>query len=291
MVAHIQPGEGLTPNSRPSVVFFCASDTHKSCTVRLLMRRVLSTLRFFLLLLIVPITALAGAGSVKMMASEVKEKEGEWLVKVRIDLPKAPGMAHVPMRFTFAKTVVYERAVLVEGKPPVLNKVQLSTSPKQIVSMDVDFADMRGKIHNATVFEFALKRASGFFEAGEYQLQVNGPDGDIGGGQKLILLGDNPTVYRGEMSFAQKKPDAGAEEAGAKPAETPPPAAVPTEVEPVGTGSALVPKDAYDRTKDEEIKERPKGCGCRVASRDRGPYALLLGAVGAFLLSRRRARS
>ena len=78
----------------------------------------------------------------------------------------------------------------------------LDTSPKQIVGLDVDFADPSGKVFKSTYFEFDLARKDGYFEAGEYQVSLSGPDGDVGGAQKLVLKGDNPPVYRGAMDFA-----------------------------------------------------------------------------------------
>src|SRR5215472_11739596 len=128
--------------------------------------------------------ALAGAGSFSIKTTEVTEKNGEWHIKVRIDLPRAPPMMHAPMRFTFSKEAVDERAIMSKGAEPVHHRVVLETAQKQIVGLDVDFADASGKVWKSCYFEFDLKRADGYFEAGEYLMGLSGPDGDVGTNQR-----------------------------------------------------------------------------------------------------------
>ena len=94
-------------------------------------------------------------------------------------------MMHIPMRFTFSKEAVDERAIMSRGADPVHHRMVLDVTPKQIQSMDVDFADASGKVFKSTYFEFDLRRDGGYFEAGEYQVSLSGPDGDVGGSQKL----------------------------------------------------------------------------------------------------------
>src|SRR5579863_5558300 len=148
------------------------------------------------------IAAAAGPGVFTLKTPSVDEKGGEWHIKVRIDMSRAPSMMHTPMRFTFSKEAVDERAIMSQGAEPVHHRMVLDTAPKTIVSMDVDFADASGKIFKSTLFEFDLQRAQGFFEAGEYTAALAGPDGDVGSAQKLVLKGDNPPVYRGAMDFS-----------------------------------------------------------------------------------------
>jgi MYXO-CTERM domain-containing protein len=238
------------------------------------------------------------AGSVKVTTPEVKESGGEWHIKVRLDLPSPPPMMHVPMRFVFSKQVVYERAILEKGKEPVLDKKSLAVPPKQIVGMDVDFADPSGKVFKSTNFEFDVKRSSGFFEAGEYLMQVSGGDGDIGVPQKIILTGDNPPVYRGALVFDNgvKKVESGVD-GGAPKKNTDEAYAAPTstDVAPVGTAESMIPESAYNKVPEEEIKERPKGCGCEVPGGARTtsvfPAALsVLGLAGLGLVAVRRRR-
>ncbi|MBV9949363.1 MAG: hypothetical protein JOZ69_21145, partial [Myxococcales bacterium] len=146
--------------------------------------------------------AAAGPGAFTLKTNEATERNGEWHIKVRIDLPRPPPMMHTPMRFTFSKEVVDERAIMSKGAEPVHHRVVLDTPTKQIVGLDVDFADASGKVFKSTYFEFDLKRSDGYFEAGEYVVGLSGPDGEVGGNQKLTLKGDNPPVYRGAMDFA-----------------------------------------------------------------------------------------
>jgi MYXO-CTERM domain-containing protein len=233
-------------------------------------------------------------GTLQIKTPDIQESAaGEWHVKVLIDLPKPPQTFHMPMKFTFAKTVVYERAIMEKGKDPVLNKVTLATAPKQIVELMVDFGDPMGKVHKTTLFEFDLKRSAGFFEAGEYQVTVSNADGDVGTAQKLILKGDNAPVYRGAITFDDKIKKVNKETDGGTTTaknETPTAAPTSTEVVPMGSAGPMIPQDAYNKTPEEELKERPKGCGCSVPAGASGAGAAAALAFGAALVARRRRR-
>src|SRR5579872_7099568 len=111
------------------------------------------------------------ASSYAIKTPEVTENSGEWHVKVRIDLSRAPAMMHTPMRFTFSKEAVDERAIMSQCAEPVHHRMVIDTPAKQIESLDVDFADASGKIFKSTIFEFDLRRKEGYFEAGEYTMQ------------------------------------------------------------------------------------------------------------------------
>src|SRR5579872_2734718 len=159
---------------------------------------VLSTVAFALLVSLAGwsgTAAAAGPGQLTLKTPSVDEKGGEWHIKVRIDLARAPSMMHTPMRFTFSKEAVDERAIMSQGAEPQHHRMVIDTPAKQIQSLDVDFADASGKIFKSTIFEFDLRRKEGYFEAGEYTMQLAGPDGDVGSAQKLVLKGDNPPVY------------------------------------------------------------------------------------------------
>src|SRR5262249_8489460 len=132
---------------------------------------------------------------------DVTESSGEWHVKVRIDLPRPPAMMHIPMRFTFSKEAVDERAIMQKGADPVHHRIVLDVATKQIQPMDVDFADPRGKVFRSTSCALDRRRDGGYFGAGEYAVTLSGPDGDVGGSQKLTLKGDTPPVSRGAMDF------------------------------------------------------------------------------------------
>jgi len=248
------------------------------------------------------------AGNFTLKTPSVDERAGgEWHVKVRIDLPHAPPMMHTPMRFTFSKEAVDERAIMKKGAEPEHHRQVLDVPTKDIVSMDVDFADPAGKVFKSTYFEFDLERKDGYFEAGEYVVSLSGPDGEIGSNQRITLKGDNPPVYRGAMDFtadpkAAKKKKNGPNlesvdngvDGGQTVAQNDSPSAAPTstEVSADGPAPAMVPTGAYDRTSDETLGDHPKGCGCVAAGLDRSTggaaaLALAIGCAGVFARRRR----
>jgi len=246
--------------------------------------------------LLVPRAAFASSYTIK--TPEVTESRGEWHIKVRIDLSKAPAMMHTPMRFTFSKEAVDERAIMTKGGEPQHHRVVLETAAKQIVSLDVDFADPSGKVFKSTYFEFDLARKDGYFEAGEYTVVLAGTDGDIGAAQKLVLKGDNPPVYRGSMDFAGDPKDAKKKgpkmesvssgiDGGSQVAQNDTPSSAgPASTDVVASGPApdMVPKGAFNATSEEEsVKDHPSGCGCVVAGAD-GWAGGTLGAGAAALL-------
>ena len=254
------------------------------------------------------------AGNFSIKTPEVSESSGEWHVKVRIDLARPPPMIHTPMRFTFSKEAVDERAIMSKGAEPVHHRMVLDVTPKQIVSMDVDFADPSGKVFKSTYFEFDLRRDGGYFEAGEYLVTLSGGDGDVGSAQRLTLKGDNPPVYRGAMDFsvdpkaakkkAQKGPriesvssglDGGSQEVaqnGDQGGGGGSAAPASTDVEAEGTAPGMIPQGAYNKTPEEEaLRDHPKGCGCTAAGLETGSLASAgLGALGALglVVARRR---
>jgi MYXO-CTERM domain-containing protein len=237
------------------------------------MRSILRTCFVFLIFLVATFATLPAhaAGSVKLKSAEVSEVSGGWRLFVTIELTKPPATAHVPLKFLFTKTMVYERS-LVDGKTePVLSKQSLTGQTPSIESLDVDFADGSGKVFKGTRFDFMLTRQRGY-EAGEYKLQVRTADGtDVGTSQLVVLKGDNEPVDRRSIAFNPKDPkikkvdtgvDGGAPAKGGNDTTT----AANTgngDVAPVGTGEAFIPKEAYQPTEEENIKVRPKGgCGC-----------------------------
>jgi hypothetical protein len=260
-------------------------------------RAYLAGLCALLVTLLVSATAIAG-GNFTIKTTEVSESGGEWHIKVRIDLPRAPPMMHTPMRFTFSKEAVDERAIMQKGADPVHHRMVQDIPAKQIQSMDVDFADASGKVFKSTYFEFDLRRDGGYFEAGEYLVGLSGPDGDVGGSQKLTLKGDNPPVYRGAMDFTAdaksgKKKGPKMEDVnsgldgGTKVASNDDPgsANIPSgEVQAEGSGGSMIPDSAYNKTAEEEgVKAHPAGCGCIAAGMENGGVAGLAGGFGAAL--------
>jgi hypothetical protein len=257
--------------------------------------------------LLLPGRAFASTWALK--TPEVQESSGEWHIKVRIDLSRPPTMMHIPMRFTFSKEAVDERAIMSRGAEPQHHRVVLETSQKQIVSLDVDFADPSGKVFKSTYFEFDLARKDGYFEAGEYTMVLSGPDGDVAGSGKLILKGDNPPVYRGAMDFAGDPKDAKKKkgptmenvgsgiDGGSQAAENDTSSAGPasTDVAAAGPAPAMIPKGSYNHSEDEEaVKDHPSGCGCFVAGTDGWSGGALglgaLGLLGLAIVARRTQR-
>jgi MYXO-CTERM domain-containing protein len=242
----------------------------------------------------------AFASSYTIKTPEVQENNGSWHIKVRIDLSRAPSMMHTPMRFTFSKEAVDERAIMSKGAEPVHNRVVLETAQKQIVGLDIDFADPSGKVFKSTYFEFDLARKDGYFEAGEYLVTLAGPDGDVGTAQKLTLKGDNPPVYRGAMDFASDPKSKGKKgvkmenvssglDGGNQVAQNDTPAAAaPTSTDVSASGPApdMIGKGAFNSTPEEEaVKDHPSGCGCITAGADgSSPWSRGLLAVGAAAL-------
>ncbi len=251
-----------------------------------------------------PRAALA-AGTFKLNSTEATEVSGAWRIRVTIELPKAPSIAHQPMKFLFTKTAAYERS-LVDGKSePVMNRQALQNQTPSVESLDVDFADPTGKIFKGTRFDFGLTRARGY-EAGEYKVELRTSDGTtIGGSQNLILKGDNPVVDRRAMAFNAKEKsikkvdayDAGANQAkNDEPAPANPNLSGPSEVTPVGTATGFVPQEGMQETDEEKIKTRPKGCGCEVIGQPLagGPGTalfFLLPVIGVGLVAARRRAS
>ncbi len=249
------------------------------------------------------------ASSFTLKTTEATESGGTWHIKVRIDMSHAPTMMHLPMRFTFSKEVIDERAIMTKGAEPEHHRNVLDTPQKTIVGMDVDFADPSGQVFKSTVFEFDVARKDGYFEAGEYLVSLADNDGTIGGNQRLILKGDNPPVYRGAMDFsgdpkaAKKKKGVDIESVGSgvdagpqQVAQNDAPASTgPSANDDTGGGPPppMISQDAYKtHPEDEAVQGHPSGCGCVVAGASSGWQDGALGLGGAFfalsLLARRR---
>lgn len=238
-------------------------------------------------------------GTFKLKSTEASEVSGAWHIYVTLELPKPPLTAHQSMKFLFTKTMAYERALIDGHTEPVVNRQALQNQTPSVESLDVDFADPSGKVFKGTRFDFGLTRARGY-EAGEYKVEVKTSDGTtVGAPQNLILKGDNPVVDRRAMAFNAKEPGVKKVEGydggtGPKPNDDGPAAANNMgEVAPSGTAKPFIPKEGYDKTPEEEIKQRPSGCGCDIPG-GFGVGALYwaapLAGVGLALMRRRRAR-
>ena len=224
------------------------------------------------------------AGTFRLTPDVVEERDGGWRIKAFIDVRKPPSMMDVTMRFVFLKTVVFERTIVERGKEPVLTRKPLPDPVKGVVALEVHFADARGTVHPRANYEFDVKRSREFFEAGEYMVSLSGPDGDVGTPQKLVLNGNNEPVNRAPITFeAPAKKDAGTDAA--------PSAPVSTEVAPVGSGAPMLRPEAFERSPEEEMKTRPRGCGCTDAGGAEGGLAAVMTSIAAALaVWRRRGR-
>lgn len=240
------------------------------------------------------------ASSWKLKSSEATEVSGAWHVYVSIDLNSPPALAHVPMKFLFTRTAVYERALVDGQKDPVTNRIVLSNQMPQQLSLDVDFADGTGKVFKGTRFDFGLTRTVGF-EAGEYKVQLRSADGqEIGSPQNITLKGDNEVVDRRSITFSAKggkdvkKVDDGVKrETPAKADDTVAAAPQNGDVAPVGNAAPFIPADAYNKTEEEEaVRERPKGCGCSVPGSAPGSLGwLAVPGLTGLVVARRRRRA
>jgi len=247
---------------------------------------------FWLVILAISLFAVDAAayGTYRLRSTEATESGGQWHIYLRIDLPSAPAIPHMPMKFNFTELTQYERALTDGSKDPVINRIPMQNQMPKIESLDVDFADATGKIFKTTNYDFSLTRARGY-EAGEWKFQLKTADGqDVGTAQTVTLHGDNPVVDRRSISFSAKpketKKDAGTTEVAQN--DTAP---TSTEVTPVGTAPPFVPPEGFQKTDEEQIHTKPGGCGCDVPGTTQSGIAVLVTGFALALLAIRRKRA
>jgi MYXO-CTERM domain-containing protein len=259
-----------------------------------------SVLAFFgLFVLAVPNAS--AAGSITYSKTSIQETSGSWHLQMTIVYGGKPKLAHVPMRFTFTPVAFYESYLDDKhGDKPQKRTIPLTGQTPLNESVDVDFADTRGTIFDRTRFDFNISRSHNF-AAGEYDVVVHRADGaQIGGKQKLMLLGDNDVIDRRAISFvdSSKKKDnkpvtaapAGSESA---PAEATPAAAESTP-DPASSAGAPAEGAAPDPAAAEKVPPKSGGCGCRTAggsTSSSGAFAALGLASVTLLRARRRVSS
>jgi hypothetical protein len=170
-----------------------------------------ATRRFVLVLLQLALVLLFSgsafaAGCIQWKSTSVKEREDKsWRLEVAVYMPRAPDIAHVPMKFEFQPTAYYARD-MTDGDKLVEHTVPLTDRQSLIESVDVGFMDSgSGKIEARTRFSFKVTRAHGY-EAGEYKVTIRDTrDGKmIGTAQTLKFQGENETIDRRAMVFASK---------------------------------------------------------------------------------------
>ncbi len=239
------------------------------------------------------VDAMAG-GTYRLRSTEVQEAGGQWHLYLSIDLPSAPAIPHMPMKFMFTELTQYERALTDNSKDPVLNRSPIQNAMPKTESLDVDFADGTGKIFKSTRYDFSLTRARGY-EAGEYSFKLRTSDGtDVGGTTTVILKGDNPVVDRRSITFSTKTKDKD-KDGGTNVAQNDTSASpTSTEVTPVGTAPPFVPPEAFQKTDEEQIHTSGHGGCCggsMIASTAPTSNAAIIAlTVGLGLLIRRRKR-
>jgi MYXO-CTERM domain-containing protein len=222
-------------------------------------------------------TALA-AGSITYSKTRIQESNGGWNLQMTIIYGGKPALAHVPMRFTFTPAAFFESYLDDKhGDKPQKRTIPLVGQTPLNESVDVDFADTRGKIFDRTRFDFTISRSHNF-SAGEYDVVVHRADGaQIGGKQKLILEGDNDVIDRRAISFvdsSKKKDNKPVTSATAAPAGTDsapasegaPAAAAEGTPDPASSASPPA-EEAPDPTAAAKVPPGgSKGCGCRTAA-------------------------
>jgi len=230
----------------------------------------------------------AAYGNYHVRSTDVQESGGQWHIYLRMDLPRAPALAHTPMRFLFTEETQYERALTDNSKDPVLNRIPLQNQLPKVESLDVDFSDATGKVFKTTNYDFSLTRARGY-EAGEYKMQIRMADGtDIGGSTTVILRGDNPVVDRRSITFSAKPKDEHKDKQVAQNDTS----AVPTstDVAAVGTPPPFIPPEGFQKTDEEQIHTKPGGCGCDVPGQTTSTLAVFGSVIGLAALAARRRR-
>lgn len=279
--------------------------------------------RFIMLAITLLITGVAfgaaAAGSVQWKNTHPQEKgTGSWSLELTITLPKAPDVAHIPVKFEFQQKVYYERN-LVDGKDgPQLRRVPIQNKQAQIESVTIGFLDPgRGTIQKRTRFNFNITRGHGY-EAGEYTVTLrNSSTGQIiGRPTNIVLEGENPVVDRRAISFVNDKDKdkdkgpkdqmKGVDKDGNikdDKTKTGDPEQDSMDVADPGVGKegwdpvygAPIDENApSDDSADgpPPIKEKPGGCGCSVPGQSGpAPLSVLSLGLGLILITARRRRS
>jgi MYXO-CTERM domain-containing protein len=277
-------------------------------TLRTWLAALLALATFF-----VAIAEAFAAGSITYTRRELTESGGGWKIAMTILYGGKPTTAHVPMKFSFTPTALYERYLDdAHGDKPQTRKIPLSGQQPIIESIDVDFGDPSGKIYDRTRFDFTITRSHNF-QAGEYSLTVHRADGaQLGTTQTITLNGENTVIDRRSISFignTKDKPKDKPKDDAAKPASTDGSGAG-DKAAPAGDSAAsgeAAPAPASDATGDKAAsgddatglgdptanKTPPggsQGCGCHTAGApaSSGASVALLAAAAAIAARRRR---
>ena len=243
------------------------------------------------------------AGSLSYAKKEIQESGGGWHLMMTIVYGGKPNTAHVPMRFSFTPTAIYENYLDdAHGEKPQKRTIPLVGQMPLTESVDVDFSDPRGKLYDRTRFDFTVSRAHNF-SAGEYSVTVHRADGaQVGTAHTLRFLGDNPVIDRRAISFVasgkkdkdKDKPAAAAAEPAA-PADSKATAAADADKQatPAADTASTPPpgEPGNDPTAQEKVPPSSKGCGCRaVGHRGSGLFGSLTMVAASLAIWRVRRR-
>ncbi|HEY6723457.1 MAG TPA: MYXO-CTERM sorting domain-containing protein [Polyangiaceae bacterium] len=238
-----------------------------------------------------------GAGRVEWKTKSLEERDNKsWRIEITVYLPKAPDTAYVPMKFEFQPTAYYERA-MTDGDKLVERTVPLEHQQSMIETVDVGFLDPgTAKIQSRTKFSFKVTRAQDY-HAGEYKVTIFDVRNNqkIGAPVNIKLLGENEIIDRRAITFSGEKKKKKTDEKKDEAAEGEGAEGEGAEGEASDEGAQETEQMDLQNTDDEElenegeIKEKPGGCGCRMAGTQAPPQALLgLLLLGAAVWSRRR---
>jgi MYXO-CTERM domain-containing protein len=262
----------------------------------------LGRLRFFVLLLAVLLVtgSAAAGGRVEWASKNLKPRNNNnaWEIDLKIYLSRPPDFANMPVKFEFQPLVYYERA-MVDGDQLIERKVPLQGREPIIESVDIGFLDPgTGTIQRRTRFSFKITRGHGF-ECGQYKVTIrDGRNGQLlGTPVNLTLGGENEVidrrsiVFTGERKKKDKDADAGdhdkeaQQSGGADDEKKDESSAAPAPAEPETRGE----DPDYEADAPPPIKEKPGGCGCRLAATSQPSMAVgALLALGALAALRRR---
>lgn len=238
-------------------------------------------------------TPAQAAGRVEWKSKTIKERTSNksWYLELKIFLPRAPDMAHLPMRFEFEPIAYFDRS-MVDGDKLVEQRIALQHRQPLIESVDVGFMDPgSGQIQSRTKFSFKVTRAHGY-EAGEYKVTIRDSRSGqtIGTPTVLKFDGENEIIDRRSIIFTGKKKKK--EEPAEEKAE---PEA--SEESASDHDDDAASDDAYDVEGAEDddgsappsIEEKPGSCGCHHGpSHDQPLLWLVAGAVLVGFIMRRR---
>jgi MYXO-CTERM domain-containing protein len=236
------------------------------------------------------------AGRVEWKTKSIAERDSKsWRIELTIYLAKAPDSAYVPMKFEFQPTAYYERS-MTDGDKLVERTVPLVHQQSIIETVDVGFLDPgTAKIQNRTKFSFNVTRAHDY-AAGEYKVTIYDlrNDSKVGAPTTITLKGENEIIDRRSITFGggeKKKKEAKKDEEKdeekqdeASEAESDD---APAEEE--AQQMDLQDTDDEELDTDAEVKEKPGGCGCRMAGTETSTGAFLgVLLLGSALWRRRR---